>query len=343
MESDGRLSIIILVVLLFLAALFAVIETAFSSVSRNKVKVKYNGGDSRAKKALFVLDNFERAITTLLICTNIVHISFAAVVTAFVTKKWGLSFITLSTIVATIVLFFAGEMLPKSIAKKNPTKLSISTAGLLCFFMKIFYPLSTLLSMLGKKVAERTHGDTEVTVTEDELYDIIEDMAEEGSINEEQEDLITSVLSFGDSDAAGIMTALKDVVVVDTEAGPEETFRIIKESSHSRLPVCEGGIGNIIGTVQIRKYIKSYLATKAYPNLKDLLDEAYYARVGTDAYDLLEILSEKKLNMAIIVNRNEKVLGIVTIEDILEEIVGDVWDESDVVPEHVELDGGDKS
>ena len=173
---------IIAVVLLFCAGYFAVTETAIASASRTKIKTLADRGNARAKRGLYVLDEFDRAISTLLICTNIVHISIATLVTVAVTRTWGLSAVSISTIVTTIAVFFAGEMLPKSIAKKYSERLALATADSLCFFMLIFTPLSYVLTKIGAGAAKLTHGDPEVTVTEDELYDIIENMTDEGEI-----------------------------------------------------------------------------------------------------------------------------------------------------------------
>ncbi|MBQ1451056.1 MAG: DUF21 domain-containing protein, partial [Clostridia bacterium] len=138
MDGDSRGSIIIILILLGLAAYFAITETALSSVSRNRLKLGADRGDARAKRALFALDNFDKAITTLLICTNIVHVSIASIVTVFVTRNWGLNAVTVSTILTTLVVFFVGEMLPKSFAKKNSESCILTCAGPLLIFMKIF-------------------------------------------------------------------------------------------------------------------------------------------------------------------------------------------------------------
>ena len=176
MDDGSRLPWLIAVLLLFCAAFFAVTETAFASASRVRIKTAADRGNDRAKKALYVLDNFDQAISTLLICTNIVHIATASIVTVAVVKRWGLSSVSVSTIITTIAVFFVGEMLPKSIAKKYSEKMSLASASLLCFFMKLFAPLSRLLTWIGQSVAKLTKGDSQISVTEDELYELIEDM-----------------------------------------------------------------------------------------------------------------------------------------------------------------------
>ncbi len=152
-----------------MAAVFAIIETALSSVSRNRIKVLTERGDPRAENALYALDHFDKAITSLLICTNIVHITAAALVTLVVTRRWGIGAVSLSTIFTTIVVFFVGEMLPKSMAKKNSEKFILQYAGLLRFLMKVLTPFSFLLSALGRFASRHTKSEAEISVTEDEL------------------------------------------------------------------------------------------------------------------------------------------------------------------------------
>ncbi len=340
-DPDGRLSWIIAACLVLLAAFFAVAETAVSSVSRNKIKVAAERGDQRAKRVLYVLDNFDRAISTLLICTNIVHIAAATVVTVAVTRKWGLSAVSISTLIMTVVVFFAGEMLPKSFAKKRAEGCSLFCGGPLVLLMKILSPVSAALTWLGQKAASLTKGDAQVTVTEDELYDLIEDMAEEGSLNEEQGELISSALSFGDITVESVLTPRVDVAAIDIDDTPEEILAFIKASNHSRLPVYEGSIDNIIGVLQIRKYMKAYMHSDTIPEVRPLLDRVYYAHRSLEVSELLPNMSKEKLNMAVITDNYGGTLGIVTVEDILEELVGEIWDEDDVVEETVsELGAG---
>ncbi|MBE6998074.1 MAG: HlyC/CorC family transporter [Ruminococcaceae bacterium] len=332
-SSSIYLSAIIILLLLFFAAYFAVCETAFASVSRIRLKLEADRGDRRARRALFVTEHFDRAITTILIGTNIVHLAAAAYVTVLVTRRWGVGAVTLSTVVTTVVVFFVGEMLPKSIAKKYSERFSLGTAGSLCFFMRIFTPLSFLLTAVGNAAAKLTRGEREVTVTEDELYDIIENMTDEGELDAEQGELVTSALSFGDVTVESILTARVDVTALDVDWPPEKIMDILRTLRHSRVPVYEGTIDNIIGVLQIRKYMKAWLDDKAHIALRALLDEPYFVHQSTRIAELLPVMSGKKLNLAVVTDNYGGTLGIVTVEDILEELVGEIWDEEDVVEE----------
>ena len=333
MDDGSRLPWIIAALLLVCAAFFAVTETSMASASRSRIKASAERGDFRAKKTLYVLDNFDLAISTLLICTNIVHIAAASIVTLAVTRKWGVSAVSISTIITTIVVFFAGEMLPKSVAKKYSDTLALSCAPVLCFFMKLFAPLSKLLTWIGQAAAKLTPGDSQISVTEDELYDIIEDMTEEGSLDEDQGDLISSALQFGDVTVESVLTPRVDIVAININSSHAELLSLIKSTNHSRLPVYEGSIDNIIGVLQIRKYIKAYLRLGENLDIKPMLDVVLFVHQSTNIDVLLPILSKRKLNIAVVTDNYGGTLGIVTVEDILEELVGEIWDEDDVIEE----------
>ena len=319
--------------MLFFAAYFAVCETAFASVSRVRLKVKADRGDRRAQRAVFVTEHFDKAITTILIGTNIVHLAAAAYVTVLVTRRWGVNAVTLSTVITTVVVFFVGEMLPKSIAKKYSERFSLGTAGSLCFFMRIFTPLSFVLTAIGSAAARLTRGDSEVSVTEDELYDIIENMTDEGELDAEQGELVTSALSFADVTVESILTARVDVTALDVEWPPERVMEVVRNLRHSRVPVYEGTIDNIIGVLQIRKFMKAWLSDREHISLRALLDETYFIHQSMKIAELLPVMSGKKLNMAVVTDNYGGTLGVVTVEDILEELVGEIWDEEDVVVE----------
>lgn len=333
-DSTGNLlSAVIILILLFCAAWFAVCETAFASVSRVRLRLAADKGDRRARQAVFVTEHFDRAIATILIGTNIVHLATAAYVTVLVTRRWGVGYVTLSTILTTVVVFFTGEMLPKSIAKKYSERFSLETAGALCFFMRVFTPLSALLTAVGNFAARLTKGDGEVTVTEEELHEIIETMTDEGELDAEQGELVHNALSFGEVTAESILTARVDLTAIDVDWPQEKVLETIRKARHSRLPVYEDTIDNIIGILQIRRYIKAWLADKTGVDLRALLDEPYFVHQSANIDELLPVMSGKKRNMAVVTDNYGGTLGVVTVEDILEELVGDIWDEEDVVVE----------
>ncbi len=341
MDDGSRLPWILAIALLFAAAYFALAETAFASVSRSRIRTLVDRGDARAERAQAVLDDFDRAITTILIGTNIAHLSIASLVTVAVTRRWGLSAVSLSTLITTLAVFFAGEMLPKSIAKKYSETLSLAMAGSLQFFIKLFSPVSALLTRIGEAASRLTRGEPELSVTEDELYDIIEDMTEEGTLDEDQGDLISSALQFGDVTVESILTPRVDLEAIDIGRSHDEILNQIKAQNHSRLPVYEGSIDNIIGILQIRRFIKTYLRDRETLDVRALLDEPLFIHQSTNIDEVLPIMTKARMNIAVITDNYGGTLGIVTVEDILEELVGEIWDEDDVVEETVvDLGGG---
>ena len=336
------MSVLIILALLLFADYFAVCETSFAAVSRIRLKTAMERGDRRANKAMYVCEHFDKAITTILIGTNIVHLSCASYVTVLVTRRWGLSAVTLSTFVTTIVVFFVGEMLPKSIAKKYSLRLALGTASSLVFFMHLLTPISFVLTKIGEFASRLTKGDSEVSVTEDELYDIIENMTDEGDLDSEQGDLVHSALAFGDLTAESILTARVDMETIDVDDPLEEILSQVKASRHSRIPVYQDSVDNIIGVLQIRRFMREYLQKSEKTDLRSLLDEPYFVHQSAKIDELLSVMSSKKINMTIVTDSYGGTVGIVTVEDILEELVGEIWDEDDEVVEPC-VDHGDGS
>lgn len=333
MDEGSILSCVIIAILLLLSAYFSATETAFASVSRVRIKAAMDRGDRQAKNAMHVLDHFDRAITTILIGNNIVNITAASLVTVLVTRRFGLSAVSISTICTTMAVFFAGEMLPKSIGKKRCERVALSNAASLCVLMRVLAPASAILTAIGNGVSRLTRGDPEVSVTEDELYDIIETMKDGGNLDEAQGELVHSALQFADVTVESVLTARVDVAAINIADSHEAILTRIKEEKHSRLPVYRDSIDNIVGILQIRTYIKAYLKQGEALDLEDLLDEAFFVHQSASIAELLPEMSRNKQNMAIVTDNYGGTLGIVTVEDILEELVGEIWDEDDEVVE----------
>lgn len=338
MDDGSWLFYILLLLLILCGGYFAASEIAFASVSRIRIKAHHDNGDRRAKRALYVLDNFDKALTTLLIGNNLAHIFAASLATVLATRLWGLGAVAYSTIVTTLIVFFFSEMLPKTLAKKYSESFSLWAAGTLYVLMFLFTPFSFLLTALGRAGAKRVGGG-EDKVTEDELYDIIENIKEEGGLEADKGELVHSALLFADVKAKDILTFRTDVAAIDADSGCEAILETIKSVRHSRLPVYRGSIDNIIGTLQIRRYMKAYLREGDCVRLEELLDKAYFFHNSTDIDDLLPEMSRLKINMGIVTDDYGGTLGIITIEDILEEIVGEIWDEEDVAVESIVSDG----
>ena len=341
MDDGSHIFWLIVILLLLGAMFFAAVETAYASVQRTRLKARAERGDRRAVRALYVCDHFDRAITTILICTNIVHLCAASVVTLYVTGRYGEAAVTISTLITTLAVFFFGEMLPKTVARKYSSRIALATGGVLSFLMAVLRPASAFLSMIGNAAASLTKGEPETSVTENELIDIIEDMTEEGTLDEEQGELISSALQFGNVTAESILTSRLDLDAIRSDMSAGEILEKVRDSKHSRLPVYEETIDNIIGILQIRTFMKQYLLDGEETKLAPLMDEAYFTHQSTNIDDLLQVMNERKLQMAVVTDNYGGTLGIVTVEDILEELVGEIWDEDDkAVRNIVPLSGG---
>ena len=327
----------VIIVLLLGAAYFAIMETAFSSASRIRLKAAADHGNRRAGQALYVLDHFDQAITTLLIGTNILHLTIATLVTVAVQRVWGMWAVTAATLVTTVVVFFAGEMLPKSIAKKYAERLAMATARSLRFFMVLFKPLSVLLTAIGNAAARCIRGEPAVTVTEDELADIIENMTDDGELTAERGELMSSALSFAEVPVESVITARVDVAAVDVDDPPEEILAYVREQRHSRLPVYEGSIDNIIGVIHLKDlYTADGLTTGT---AREILSPAVFVRRNERISAILKQLQKAQSHIAVVLDEYGGTYGIVTMEDILEELVGEIWDEHDEITETVQQTG----
>ena len=331
MDEGGLTPWIITILLILFADYIAVAETALSSVSRVRMKMLADHGNRRAAKVLDALEHFDRTISTILICTNIAHLGAASVVTVAVTRRWGLSAVAVSTFITSMVVFFVGEMLPKSIAKKYSEHLSLWCIDLLTVLIALFRPASALLAAIGNAASRLTKGDPEISVTEDEIYDIIEDMTEEGSLDEEHGDLISSALQFNDLTVESILTPRVDVVAININDDSAAILQQIRSQNHSRLPVYEGSKDNIIGILRIRRYIQAYLKMGDQLDLRGLLDKPIFVTESAAVDELLPIMSRERQNMAVVTDHHGGTAGIVTVEDILETLVGEIWDEDDIV------------
>lgn len=335
MDDGSRLSWILVILLILAAFFFAAAETAFASVSEARLRAAAEHGNKRAARALSIKENMDRAITTILICTNIVHLAAASIVTVAVTKIWGVSWVTFSTLVTTLAVFFFGEMLPKSIARKYCLRISCAVSGILGAIMVILRPAAAFLTIIGNAASRLAKGEPETTVTENELYDIIEDMTEEGTLDEEQGELISQAIQFGDVTVESILTSRVDVAAIDADMPQDEVLSFIRDVHHSRIPVYEGSIDNIIGILQIRRYLKHYIRRGRDVRVRDLIDEPLFVHQSTLIDDLLSEMSSKKINLAVVTDNYGGTMGIVTVEDILEELVGEIWDEDDMVVRNI--------
>ena len=310
-------------------AYFAATEIALASVNRIRMMSYADDGNRRAKRVLYILDHFDKALTTLLIGNNIMHISCASIATLMATKLWGLSYVTLTTIVTTLAVFLLAEMIPKRFAKANSERFSLAVAGSLMFFMKVLGPLAFVFSAKSKFASNpfKKNQEEEPTVTEDELYDIIESIPEESGIDEEKAELMQSALEFSDTFVREVLTPWDRVVKLKLNMSGSEAMDVIKGDIHSRLPVIDDD-GNPVGMVQIRKFLKARYKD-ASVCVNDIMDDIHFVNDDISIDDLLTAMSNDKTHFSVVLDKDGRTIGIVTIEDILEELVGEIYDEDD--------------
>ena len=342
MGSDSWYYYLLLFLLILGGGYFAGSEMSFASLNKIRMKNNAENGDPRARKAMYILNNFDKSLTTLLIGNNLMHIGCASLATLIATKTWGEGSVTASTLIVTLLVFFISEMLPKTLAKARSESFALTVADSLYFLVKLLTPIAFFFTTISTAVSKLFHRDDEPTVTEDELYDIIETIKEEGSLEQTKSDLIHSALEFADVTAQDALTSRVDVVALDVETSCAEIVKIIKEVKFSRLPVYEDHIDHIIGILQIRKFLKLYMKQGDATDLRSILDPPYFVPKTTKIDDLLQEMSRRKLHMAIVSDDYGGTLGIMTVEDILEELVGEIWDEDDEVLEDFKSLGGNR-
>jgi CBS domain containing-hemolysin-like protein len=326
--------------MVFAGGYFSACEVAFASANKMRLKSYADNGDSRAKMALHITNNFDRALSTLLVGTNVMHIGCASLSTLIATKLWGVGAVPYSTIAIVVVIFFFSEMFPKNIAKTHSDAFALATAGSLRFFMRVLYPLTVVFGGIGSFTAHLFSSQKEPTVTEDELYEIIENIEEQGGMAANKSELVRSALEFADISVQDVLTARVDVVAIEDDTPVDEVLQIIKDEKYSRMPVYRGTIDNIVGVLNARRFLKEYARQPDGVELKPLIDPAHFTPKTTGIDDLLREMSREKIHMSVVTDDYGGTMGIVTMEDILEELVGEIWDEDDEVVEEFAKIGG---
>lgn len=329
---DGSIgSILLFAFLLLCSAYFSGTEISLASVNRIHMMTAADKGDKRAERVLYILENFEEALSVLLIGNNIVNIGCATLSAVIATHIWGSSSVSIATVVTTIVIFIFGEMLPKCIARSCNEAFALSTSGVLIGLMKILKPLSVFFTAISRLVSRpfRKHLENEVTVTEDELHELVENISDEEDFDEDTGRLVQSALAFDDLTAADIMLPWESVLKISIGLKTPEILELVRNTRHSRIPVVDRK-GNVKGVLQIRKFFKAYLKNKNSVILARECDYPFYAREGEPIDELLARMSNHRRNLAIVKNEEGQLLGIVTVEDILEQLVGEIYDEDDI-------------
>ena len=320
--------------LLLLSAFFSSTETAFSSVSKIRLKNLADNGNKKAKTALYVAERYSKALTTILVGNNIVNIANSALATVFFVNIFGEAQGTvISTVVITIVVLIFGEVLPKNIAIDNAEKICMTFAPVLKFLMVLLTPLSIILMGINKlyKKLARNSNHQEPSVTEDELKYIIESIEEEGVLEQQESELVQSALEFDEKTAEEILTPRVDMVAIDIDDPVEEITELVLKERYSRIPVYRDNIDKIIGVLHTRDYLEALINNNEKPNIEAMLQPAHFIYKTKKLSALLADFKYNKIHLAVVTDDYGGILGIVTMEDLLEQIVGEIWDEDEEV------------
>lgn len=325
---NTTVSIIIILFCIVMSAYFSATETAFSTLNKTRIKALADKGSKRAKKVLKIADDFDGMLSTILIGNNIVNILSASLATIlFVHWIDDKSGPTVSTVVMTIVVLIFGEISPKSIAKEHPEQFAIFSSRLLSFFMIILKPINFIFRQWKKLLSLIFKTRKEESMTEEELMTIIKEAEQVGDLDKDEGQIIKSAIEFNDLEVGDILTPRMDVTAIDINMPVNEISKIFIETGYSRLPVYEGDFDVIIGVLYYKDfYIMHQTNTK---EVKDILKPVIFATKNQKIHDLMKEFQNKQLHFAVIIDEFSSVLGIVTLEDVIESIVGEIWDEHD--------------
>ena len=334
--------LVAMIVLLAFSFLFSSIETAFSTFNKIRVKNLAQGGNKKAMLAIELESRYDKLLTSVLIGNNIVNIALSSIATIFfmdvIVNNESLA-ATVSTIVITVAVLIFGEITPKVIAKENADKYAIALAPVVKAIVIVLTPFSVIFGAWSKLIHKIFHSDEQNSFTEDELITIVDEAEEGGVLEEEEGNLIRSAIEFNDVCAGDILTPRVDVCAISKEDSIEDIAKTFIENAYSRLPVYGEDMDDIIGILHEKDFFIAY-----HNNNKTItkhLQKPVHVSEHIKIADLLQVLKTKKCHMAIVVDEFGGTMGIVTMEDIIEELIGDVWDEHDeVVNDYKELPDG---
>ena len=332
MDDGSIFMIVALIILIGLSAFFSAAETAYNSLNEIRLRSKAEDGDAKAAHTLALVERYDSLLSTILIGNNIVNIGASSLATVLFTRLVGGVYgPTVSTIVMTLLVLTFGEITPKSMAKEMPETLAMGFAPVLSALVTIFTPLNALFGAWKKFLAKRFDTGEKDTITEGELMTMVSEAENDGELTDRESELIRSAIEFDDVEVEEILTPRVDVVAVEDNTSLDEVAQTFAESGYSRLPVYHDTIDNIIGVVHEKDF---YLARlKKETSLEELVKPTLYTTGSTQISQLLRTLREQHHHLAVVVDEYGGTEGIITLEDILEELVGEIWDEHDEATE----------
>ena len=329
MENHIAASVIAIVILVVLSGYFSATETAFTSVNRIKIKNLAADGDKRAERVLKLTDNYDTLLSSILIGNNIVNIVMTAVATALFIGICGRGGATIASIVITVVVLIFGEISPKSLAKESPERFSMFSAPIIKVFIVILTPLNWLFSKWKVLLAKVFKVEGRSAMTEDELITMVEEVEAEGGIEAEQSELIQNAIEFNDVDAQEVMTPRVDIEAVNLEMTKEEVATAFRVTGYSRMPVYEDDLDRIQGVLNQKDFHNYIVGTDK--EISDFVKPVVFVAGSMKIADLLKKMQAMKTHIAIVVDEYGGTEGLVTMEDIIEELVGEIYDEHDAI------------
>ena len=330
--------LIVILLCVALSAYFSATETAFNTFNKIRVKNLAEKGNKTAARALTLTENYDTLISTILIGNNIVNILGASLATIYFTNLLANTSManlatTISTAVMTLLVLTFGEICPKTIAKQTPDKFVLFATPIISALLVLFSPLSFVFKQLQNLLAKIFKADEDQGMTEEELISIIEEAAEDGNIDEEESTLIKSAIEFNELEVGDIFTPRIDITAVRSDISKQELAKVFTESGYSRIPIYDDDLDNIHGIVYYKDFFSDAFTTKIA--ISEIIKPVMYVTKTQKINDLLKDLQEKQMHLAVVTDEYGSTAGIVTLEDILEEIVGEIWDEHDEIIEEI--------
>lgn len=331
MDSTCIGIIVILLILVALSAWCSSTETAYSSVNKVRLKSKAEDGNKQAQKALDLLEDYDKLLSCILIGNNIVNLTSATLGTVLFTKLLPVYGPAVSTIVLTVVVLIFGEITPKTLAKDQAERFCMRAAAPLRVCMVILTPLHLFFGLFQKLMLKLFHSKEEEGITEEELITMVEEAESEGGLEHHESELIRAAIEFNDMEVEEILTPRVDIVAAPDTVTMEDLAVLFAESGYSRIPIYHTSIDNIIGLIHEKDFFSARYHN--HTDITSLISKVFYTTGSAQISDLLRLLQRRKSHMAVVVDDYGGTMGIVTMEDILEELVGEIWDEHDEIIE----------
>ncbi len=332
METSDVAQLITIIVLIFLSGFFSSAETAFSTLNRVRMRTLEEEGSKSAARVNKILESYSKMLSAVLIGNNIVNLTASSLTTAFVIKACGNAYIGLGTGILTVVILLCGEIIPKTWASLNSERLALAYSSIIYALMKVMTPVIFIVDLLSRCILKLLHVDSRKkndTITESELKTYVDASHEDGQIESDEREMIYNIFEFSDTCVKDIMIPRTNMVTVNADESINDLIKVFHESMYTRIPVYQEDKDSMIGFVNIKDLFIARISGQKNITLKSLLREAYYTYEYKKNADLLLEMREKSMNVAFVLNEYGSTVGMVTLEDLLEELVGEIRDEYD--------------